>query len=104
MVMNHEIVRERGTHPDRIVGVEPKAELGDRPEARGWGIARERASPRLREGGTRVVGVECDGGEDPPALVDFHQRETLDLATAVGRSARRYDPFDRDAIPHGGDE
>src|SRR5262249_62395634 len=55
-------------------------------------------------GGSPVVGVERDGGEDPPTLVDLHQREILDLATAVGRPARRYDALDRDAVPHGADE
>src|SRR5262245_43055266 len=96
MVVDDEIVRERATHPDRIVIVEPQAELGDGPEGRGRGIDRERASPRLREGSTRVVGVEPDGGEDPPTLVDLHQREIFHLATAVGRPARRYAPLNRD--------
>ena len=79
-------------------------ELGDRSHGGRHGIAADPSTPGLSVGSAPVVGVERDGGEDPPALVDLGQREILELAATAGRSAGHQDTFQRYAVARGADE
>src|SRR5439155_17054391 len=79
VVVEDEVVRQRGTDAVEVVVDQRTSELEESSRSPARGIAAGRAIEQLHAGGAATVGVEPDDRDDPSFGVDLGEVEGVDL-------------------------